>query len=151
MELLISIFVLLVLMVFVITWLLLYAALKRALSTVEELTTAISSLEEENGVVLTANDKYDVWFEEFKMRVVSAYQRIKSIDASGHFEADDEVGYFFKELKSIIERLHELGIMDEIEKQETEVIAPKITTEELQRVLAQRRSAVVSSVPREEK
>jgi hypothetical protein len=119
----------------------LFAALRRALNVNDTLEENVRVLEEENTALLNSNSTYDAWFDEFKLRIVVAYQRIKAIDASGHFEADDEVGFFFKELKSLIERLHELGIMDEIEKQETEEGAPKITTEELKKVLSQRNVA----------
>ena len=121
----------------------LYVSLKRALSVNEQLIVAISTLEEENALVYQTNSNFELWFNEFKLRVVDSYQRIKSIDASGHFEADDEVGYFFKELKSLIERLHELGIMDEIEKQDAEKTNDsKITTEELQNILSKKRAAI---------
>ena len=36
-------------------------------------------------------------------------QQIKKIDHKGSFEADDEVGYFYKELKRIINQLNTLG------------------------------------------
>ena len=36
-------------------------------------------------------------------------QRIKTIDKNGSFSSDDEVGYFFKELKNIINELNSLG------------------------------------------
>ena len=35
--------------------------------------------------------------------------QLKKIDSKGSFESDDEVGYFYKELKKIIYQLNELG------------------------------------------
>tara|TARA_B100000287_G_scaffold129982_1_gene122022 strand:- start:6910 stop:7179 length:270 start_codon:yes stop_codon:yes gene_type:complete len=35
-------------------------------------------------------------------------ERLKSIDSSGHFEGDDEVGFFFSELKSMNDVLSSL-------------------------------------------
>jgi len=34
---------------------------------------------------------------------------LKKIDSKGSFESDDEVGYFYKELKRIIHQLNTLG------------------------------------------
>jgi len=113
----------------------LYFALRRSLNIND-------ALEDENTALTNSNVMFEQWFNEFKSRAITAYQRIKIIDASGHFEADDEVGYFFTELKSLIERLHELGIIDETEKQEIEEGIPKITTQKLQEVLSQRNVAV---------
>jgi len=36
-------------------------------------------------------------------------REIKKIDNKGSFSSDDEVGYFFKELKKIISQLNNLG------------------------------------------
>jgi hypothetical protein len=38
------------------------------------------------------------------------YAAIKLLDRRGSFEADDEVGYFFKTLKELIEELNKLTI-----------------------------------------
>lgn len=38
------------------------------------------------------------------------YSAMKAIDRRGSFEADDEVGYFFKSLKEMIEELKKLTI-----------------------------------------
>jgi hypothetical protein len=120
----------------------LYYLLRRALARTTELEEGITVLENQNTEAVNANAQLATWFEEFKSRVVYSYQRIKIIDAKGSFEADDEVGYFFKELKELIERLHEIGVMDEVEKQEALAVeTPKITTEELAKVLSQRNAA----------
>tara|TARA_R100000234_G_scaffold118712_1_gene99759 strand:- start:761 stop:1057 length:297 start_codon:yes stop_codon:yes gene_type:complete len=34
--------------------------------------------------------------------------QLKKIDSSGHFEADDEVGFFFEEIKSLSKELEQL-------------------------------------------
>ena len=60
---------------------------------------------------------FEKWTEEFLQRIYNAYVELKAIDKSGHFEADDEVGYFFKSLTEIMERLFEMGIIDEDEVQ----------------------------------
>jgi hypothetical protein len=38
--------------------------------------------------------------------VIDMRNELKSIDKRGSFESDDEVGFFFKQLKSIIERIN---------------------------------------------
>jgi len=146
METFLTILGILVILIAIGSWFFLYYALKRALKVNEEQTVALSTVEDNNAELLKANDSLVLWFDEFKSRVIASYQRLKIIDSSGHFEADDEVGYFFKELKSVIERLHELGIIDEIEKDSALSVAdaPKITQEELQKVLAKRNVAAAS-------
>lgn len=44
----------------------------------------------------------DEYIEKFKNMVDDSYTRLKQIDLNGSFEADDEVGHFFKSLKEII-------------------------------------------------
>lgn len=48
-------------------------------------------------------------------RVMSQRSYLKQIDRAGSFEADDEVGYFFKELKKII---NDISSYFEIEQQQ---------------------------------
>lgn len=126
----------------------LYFLLRRSLDRNIVLEEENKLLQTDNETAYTANATLTAWFEELKGRIVYAYGRIKTIDASGHFEADDEVGYFFKELKELIERLHQLGIMDEAEKEEVFANSPTKgrppTEEELQRVLARRNARITS-------
>lgn len=49
-------------------------------------------------------------FEEVIARIEFAERKMHEIDKSGHFEADDEVGIFFKNLKNIQGILHEFSI-----------------------------------------
>lgn len=41
------------------------------------------------------------FIESLYTQSVEAYDKLKEIDTLGAFEADDEVGYFFKQLKNI--------------------------------------------------
>lgn len=59
--------------------------------------------------LLTKVEKYeedilnkDEYIEKFKNMVDDSYTRLKQIDLNGSFEADDEVGHFFKSLKEIM-------------------------------------------------
>jgi len=53
-----------------------------------------------------ANDDYDKMLSFIFGKITAGYEQIKSIDYKGYFEADDEVGIIFKELKSVITDLN---------------------------------------------
>ena len=65
----------------------------------EQLEDYIDDLEE-------SNLKYYEMFGSLRSRLGDSYSRMKAIDRLGSFEADDETGYIFKELKDIIKQLH---------------------------------------------
>lgn len=52
---------------------------------------------------------------EIRNRVMSQRSYLKQLDRRGAFESDDEVGYFFKELKNIIE---DISVYFELEEEE---------------------------------
>ena len=47
--------------------------------------------------------------------IESINHQLKLIDDKGHFEADDEVGFFFDELKQLGEQLEELFETEEVD------------------------------------
>ena len=47
-----------------------------------------------------------------------AYERMKKVDRLGSFEADDESGYIFEEIKSTLEQLNETFNLDAEEEKE---------------------------------
>jgi len=49
----------------------------------------------------------ETWVEDFSDRVANTYEEIKTIDSTGHFEADDEVGSIFSSIKDTIEELNQ--------------------------------------------
>ena len=49
----------------------------------------------------------ETWVEDFSDRVANTYEEIKTIDSTGHFEADDEVGSIFTSIKDTIEVLNQ--------------------------------------------
>lgn len=60
-------------------------------------------------------DKYlESAFESMKR----AYERMKKVDRLGSFEADDESGYIFEEIKSTLEQLNETFNLDAEEEKE---------------------------------
>ena len=48
------------------------------------------------------------WVETFTQRIEKVQTDLKEVDATGHFEADDEVGTIFEQIKDIISELDEL-------------------------------------------
>jgi len=51
----------------------------------------------------------ETWFVQFSKTITSMNKEMEKIDTKGSFSSDDEVGYFFKELKKIIGKLNTLG------------------------------------------
>ena len=58
---------------------------------------------------LIANDYEDLYNKmvQFETVINNANEKLKEIDYKGSFESDDEVGFFFKELKNIQESINE--------------------------------------------
>lgn len=52
-----------------------------------------------------------------KSRIMSQRSYLKQLDKNGSFESDDEIGYFFKELKKII---NDISIYFELEESDEE-------------------------------
>jgi hypothetical protein len=50
----------------------------------------------------------ETWVEIFTRRIQRMQDNLKEIDSTGHFEADDEVGIIFKQIKDTIEQLNNL-------------------------------------------
>jgi hypothetical protein len=51
----------------------------------------------------------ETWVETFAQRIEKTQNDLKEIDATGHFESDDEVGIIFDQIKSIVDELTELN------------------------------------------
>ena len=54
-------------------------------------------------------ENLETWLNQFSKTITDMNRQIKKIDNKGSFESDDEVGYFYKELKRIISQLNTLG------------------------------------------
>tara|TARA_R100000030_G_scaffold36871_2_gene27596 strand:- start:71 stop:343 length:273 start_codon:yes stop_codon:yes gene_type:complete len=54
-------------------------------------------------------ENLESWVKQFSKTITDMNRELKQIDNKGSFKSDDEVGYFFKELKRIIEQLNTLG------------------------------------------
>ena len=53
-----------------------------------------------------SNTEYYTFFDSLKKRMNQSNSKLKQIDRLGSFEADDEIGFIFKELKNMIEKLN---------------------------------------------
>ena len=49
----------------------------------------------------------ETWVEDFSDRVAGTWEEIKTIDSTGHFESDDEIGSIFTSIKETIEELNQ--------------------------------------------
>ena len=58
-------------------------------------------------------ENLETWVREFSKTITDMNREIKKIDNKGSFSSDDEVGYFFTELKAIIKKLDTLGDEDD--------------------------------------
>ena len=67
--------------------------------------------------------QYESIILNFNNRIEYIKQQLKLIDDKGHFEADDEVGFFFEEIKLLSSQLDDLfdpldEVVDENKKKE---------------------------------
>ena len=46
-------------------------------------------------------NQYENLILQFQQIVTFATEKMKQVDADGHYESDDETGFFFKQLKDI--------------------------------------------------
>ena len=51
-------------------------------------------------------NQYESLIIEFQQIIEFASTKMKQVDASGHYEADDETGFFFQQLKELQELLN---------------------------------------------
>jgi hypothetical protein len=58
--------------------------------------------------VTTIADEYQVVFDEIREKVLQTEIRLKEIDIKGSFEADDEVGFVFKEIVELHSELNKV-------------------------------------------
>ncbi len=54
----------------------------------------------------TSNTEYYTFYQQLKTRLGESNSKLKQLDRLGSFEADDETGFVFKELKDIVEDLN---------------------------------------------
>ena len=59
-------------------------------------------------------NQYENLIIQLQQMIEYATERMKTVDSKGHYESDDETGFFFKQLKDI-----QLLLNDILEKEET--------------------------------
>tara|TARA_Y100000593_G_scaffold58584_1_gene108825 strand:+ start:249 stop:530 length:282 start_codon:yes stop_codon:yes gene_type:complete len=60
-------------------------------------------------------NQYENLITQFQQIITFSTEKMKAVDAKGHYESDDETGFFFEQLKQI-----QLSLDDIFETQETE-------------------------------
>ena len=63
-----------------------------------------------------SNTEYYTFFQKLKSQISESNSKLKQIDRLGSFESDDEIGFFFKEVKEIQEVLNEFQVKEIQEK-----------------------------------
>ena len=61
-------------------------------------------------------NQYEGLIIEFQRIVEFATTKMKQVDARGHYEADDETGFFFQQLKELQELLNGIFENEEVEE-----------------------------------
>ena len=61
-------------------------------------------------------NQYEGLIMEFQNIIEFATQKMKQVDARGHYEADDETGFFFQQLKELQELLNGIFENEQIEE-----------------------------------
>ena len=46
-------------------------------------------------------NQYEILILQFQQIVTFATEKMKQVDTAGHYESDDETGFFFKQLKQL--------------------------------------------------
>ena len=86
---------------------LLVVVLSAATYIVRNLLKKMETLEDNIDELVKNITDYDAFYEDLKRRVNESNSRLKQIDRLGSFEADDETGVIFRELKDIVNELNE--------------------------------------------
>ena len=61
-------------------------------------------------------NNYENLIIEFQQIIQFSTEKMKQVDARGHYEADDETGFFFEQLKELQELLNGIFENEEIEE-----------------------------------
>ena len=59
--------------------------------------------------------QYEELILQFQQIVTFATEKMKQVDSKGHYESDDETGFFFKQLKDLQLLLNDIFETEEIE------------------------------------
>jgi len=73
-----------------------YISLKKALERIDLLESELDTIEK-------LNVELGQWVVDFRKLVSNVYKKLKSVDERGIFEKDDDVGFLFQEMVTIVE------------------------------------------------
>ena len=63
--------------------------------------------------LMKKQEMLETWVENYSERMNTAYSDMQRIDSKGVFEADDEVGEVFTQLRDITEQLNKIGLEEQ--------------------------------------
>jgi len=66
-------------------------------------------------VALNRITQYENYILQFQRIIEFATDKMKQVDASGHYESDDETGFFFSQIKELQTTLNELFEDEEVQ------------------------------------
>ena len=93
---------------------------------------------------------YEGWIENFARTVEKIDDELNDLDAEGTFRADDEVGYFYQAMYSILKRLEEFKLVEPGEINEAEDLLHERNRERDRRLQRVRRSEIqIEDIQRE--
>ena len=59
-------------------------------------------------------NQYEELIIQFRQIITFADEKMKSVDSLGHYESDDETGFFFEELKNLQTLISEIFVEENI-------------------------------------
>ena len=60
-------------------------------------------------------NQYENMLLEFDTIIKFSAEKMKQVDSAGHYESDDETGFFFEQLKSLQKLLDDIFLKEQIE------------------------------------
>jgi len=85
---------------------------------------------------------YEGWIQDFATTIEKIDADLNELDSEGTFRADDEVGYFFQAMYSVLKRLEEFKLIEPEEVDEAENIFHERDRERNRRIQRVRRPDV---------
>jgi competence protein ComGC len=85
---------------------------------------------------------YESWIENFAITVEKIDNDLTDLDTEGTFRADDEIGYFYQAMYSILKRLEEFKLVEPEELNEAENLLHERDRERHRRIQRVRRSEI---------
>ena len=61
-------------------------------------------------------NQYENLIEQFQQIIEFATEKMKTVDAKGHYESDDETGFFFEQLKDLQKLLDDIFETEQLQE-----------------------------------